>query len=853
MATNYKNIVGTGFPEYVGEQLKVRQNLISKSNRDSSTLQFLTNRNSFVRLSSGVLVKDNSGFTNTLAKNNVLQGGTVSINNNVATFKGKFDSRYTIGATDNLGFKPTPGITNLSVGTGGRWQTLMQADIEFVCYDLDQLDIMSKLYMSLGCHVFLEWGHIPYIDNTGKLTSTVNTLNFFDDEFTKQDQVIRKINQIRKNSKGNYDALLGRVYNFDFNANADGTYNCKIQVMGPGQMIESLRINSFNNYDYDNSPTIEAPKYESALANTLTSLKKYLIDSKITKFKLKTSDKKDLVGNQASDQKDNQYISSDLGVINDKNFFKPLIEDSEDPRLGQSYGDLLNNIYSNCLYKGPNFRLTGNTIGINYVNTFAQYGNAHQIVSNLGEGTDGLNPLDLSLYYGYATVQPTQLSSNEEGTLYSTYITFGHLLTLIQHLSISAESPNRSNSNADNAFSPVIKIDYHPDNTIINRGPLEASINPNVCLIPLAVANRTVEYENGSVISYSGADAFQVYMSPLPTATPTVTSGWLTRITTIGNKDKNLFIESNPNKVNKVLGNKSFEGKIFNILINIDFVLETLKGLTTTNDTSVSLQRFIQSLLDGINISLGQVNNFRLFFDDNSQCLRIIDEIAVEDNLTADNILEIPNYGTNSTVYDYGFQSKISPDLATQIVISTQAESSGGLQEFSEDVLTYRKLNDDVVDRFTGTVKQPQNSISIADSKEGYSTKALQPLFDHLYLCYSESTIKLKNPSSIDSLTNIYKDLQNRQQKFLKEPYGNILIPLEYSITIDGISGVLPYNAFRVPDNRLPKKYRNKVAFAVFSINHNFENNQWTTTLRGQTILLKRANLSEKPNPPLTN
>jgi hypothetical protein len=57
---------------------------------------------------------------------------------------------------------------------------------------------------------------------------------------------------------------------------------------------------------------------------------------------------------------------------------------------------------------------------------------------------------------------------------------------------------------------------------------------------------------------------------------------------------------------------------------------------------------------------------------------------------------------------------------------------------------------------------------------------------------------------------------------------------------MDGIAGVLPYNAFLVPNNRLPKKYRGRVAFCVFSINHNLDDNRWTTTLRGQTILLDK-------------
>ena len=94
-------------------------------------------------------------------------------------------------------------------------------------------------------------------------------------------------------------------------------------------------------------------------------------------------------------------------------------------------------------------------------------------------------------------------------------------------------------------------------------------------------------------------------------------------------------------------------------------------------------------------------------------------------------------------------------------------------------------------------------------------------------------------------MTSPYIDLSNTTSKktFSGDANQNknkssILIPLEYTVTIDGIGGILPYNAFRIPNNRLPERYRDRVAFAVFSINHSFENNSWLTTLRGQTIML---------------
>ena len=93
----YKNIVGTPFPDYVQTQINQRQELVNSTKRDSSTIQWLTNRNSFVRLSSGANVYTGTvGHTPDLAKANVLQGGTVAVNNETdsTTIKKGFKETY---------------------------------------------------------------------------------------------------------------------------------------------------------------------------------------------------------------------------------------------------------------------------------------------------------------------------------------------------------------------------------------------------------------------------------------------------------------------------------------------------------------------------------------------------------------------------------------------------------------------------------------------------------------------------------------------------------------------------------------------------------------------------------------
>ena len=805
--SNYKNIVGTAFPNHIKEQLDLRGEKISASTRDNQTLQYLTNRNSWVRLSSGANTKEGEGYSAKLAQLNVLQGGTIAAGGDKIALRRGFNETYTQGTEDQLGFKPMPGIVGVSVGTGGKWQTLMQANIEIIAYDLDQLDTIQKLYMSLGCTVFLEWGHSNYFKNDGTFQKNPRGIDFF--QIPNKERLLRNGTTFRTKSSGNYECIVGTVYNFDWSANPDGSYNCKIKVMGPGGMVESLRINTtsnidFNIFDQDN----DSAKYTSVLSNALGTIKSYL-------------EKSGVAGSKKSFR--------NFGVINNENFTtkKDTVKNSKGEPL--SYADILNGIYSKAQYKGPQF--LGNNakdLKIDFRSKdFLKYGNAWQLLAGY-ETIDKLTPIDLSLYYGYTSVA----SVNDESKTKLSYITFGHLMTLIQHLGVFVEGSTDSQGKISST-RPAIHLDYNPENTIISTGVLEASIDPSKCMIPYKV-NKMDASETTRV-------SLIKYFSPLDIENPN-TYGWTV---TEGNAKKNFLIQKNVNKaelktikenqINKTYPNSSFQGKLFNVLVNLDFAIKTLEDQSNNSeDKSVNLIEYVNAILDGINISLGKVNSFRTFFDDSSHCIRIVDENVVDRDALKKNIYEIKPFGTQSIAYDYGFSSKVSPKLASQIVISTQ--QGGGISDFPEDVLSYQKLNADIEDRFAQAKLPsipPQNT---KDETNGQDKKSLQTLFDHIYNIYSlQNDINL---NSISNLTTTYSDLQSRNKQFWSKTAGTVLIPLEYNLTIDGISGILPYTAFKVPNNRLPKKYKDRVGFAVFSINHEFNNNQWTTKLRGQTLLL---------------
>jgi len=773
---NYKNIVGSGFPEYVNDQIKKRGEKLNTTNRSNSILEFLTNRNVWFRLSSGVDVNNDSS----LAKNNVLQGGTLNTNQNI---RGGFNETYSKGTNDDLGFKPMPGITNVSIGTGGKWQTLMQADIEFICYDLDQLDRMTKLYMSLGCNVFLEWGHSNYFRKDDTFETNPSSIDFF--EYKDRDKLLKETTNKRQSSQGNYECLLGKVYNFDWSANNDGSYNCKIQVMGSGGIVESLKINTASNVNFDIFLTEEDTdsNYSSDLECILTTYKKF--------FKNATEEEIAFRESAASEGKQDFIISRFIPITLGKK-----AKDSDDNEI--TYGGYLNKVFTEITYRGPVFannKITGNEN--------VRKGNAHQVISGLGTAND----LTTSDYTGYIT---GQVINNTK--FFQTYITLAHLFTLIQHIGIFSEGGGGT------AQKPEVYLDYNPDNTLIKRCfSLQGSVDPSKCLIDQVGIEK-----------------------------------YFDRVIKI--KEYKLQPLNNRNNI------PPFNGKLFNVLVNLDFAIDTLKSLSTSSeDRTVNLMDFITRILDGINVSLGKINSFRPFYDKDSNCIRIIDEHILPDSKN-NEVIEIPNFGTKSLVYDYSFNSKISPKLAAQIVIAAQAAGKD-LGDFPEDILSYASLNGNVKDRLavTKVPAVPPNKKFVTDiKKQLLPFKKLYQLFERVY---NFNDLSVEN---ISSLTTLYNDIQNRdiklpvritQAQLINEFTGQeifpnfgspisipsatptLIIPIEYSIKIDGISGILPYNIFRIPDDRLPKQYRGKVDFAVFSINHEIESNKWYTILRGQIVI----------------
>jgi len=288
-------LIGDPIPDYVQRQIQVRQasygsGTIPGLPRTDENLLHQNSNNAFIKMASGVSVSADklSGSMNSLgfgatevealqgmglAKNYVLFGGTAQITSSLAgnvvlTQKNDFiGDQGAYSATKDFGIVPMPGIESLEVKSLNRG-SLKKATVKLTAQTRDQLAILDVLYMRLGYTVLLEWGNSIYMSSSERETKDANIESgrlqqmytsviegnnlFFNTAWSSHkspSDIAAKIAEVRTLYDGNYDALLGKVSNFNWSFNPDGSYSIELTVISLGDVVESLKTNVPASYE----------------------------------------------------------------------------------------------------------------------------------------------------------------------------------------------------------------------------------------------------------------------------------------------------------------------------------------------------------------------------------------------------------------------------------------------------------------------------------------------------------------------------------------------------------------------------------------------------------------------------
>lgn len=288
------NIVGENHLPYVQDQIKLRQEILGKNLKSNEDVVWANGRDSWIRLMSSVDISDQivlkpgdsvatdttgsddgASFRNQflglenyggpmLAQEMILQGGTLNYDEAKfgiveSTLQNNPNTNVNYGfASDDgqRGYQPMPGITSFSSKTYSNG-SLRKATLQILAHNRNQFNLIDSTYLKLGYTMLLEWGNSTYPLKEIKedvaitryaTTSDLSALSLRDKFLYSYnlgaDYFYTRIEENRKKSQGNYDGFLGKVSNFSWQFNRDGTYEINLELISIGSVVESLKVST---------------------------------------------------------------------------------------------------------------------------------------------------------------------------------------------------------------------------------------------------------------------------------------------------------------------------------------------------------------------------------------------------------------------------------------------------------------------------------------------------------------------------------------------------------------------------------------------------------------------------------
>ena len=879
------NIIGEPIDEKILEQIDLRQKMhgagynASSISRDPKILNYLNNRNAWIKMASGVSIDGNEGLkklkdlstsTNSYLSEEDLKGltgtglaeksvlfNTIQTSNRTKDsknagytprkgvrtdnfFKNSTDKMYGGLGSNSRGLQPVGGITDITVNALNRG-SIKKATVNIKVYNKFQFSIIEMLYLRLGYIMMLEWGWDKYVDaidtsnNPPKIDikdtqSTIIENSWFDGNSYTQRLMLNKINYYNKKYKGNYGGFFGKVSNFSWKLNQDGSYDITINLITLGSVIESLKanistqdlteeeiknaqVNLAKGFDIDKNK--ETGKYDNSIIdnlgdNTITQW----ISTTIISFPFKN--------------KNYLYLPNLAGEPYNSN--NPLR--NKIPQTSQYYvrfGTFLNKLQTLIIGDYKNGNVNGKILEIDTseTNTICNYvTNLIPLESNkcvfsiiFDKNLQDQSELDLNSFN--RILKPFAVKSEE-----NTNIVYGKLMNIYLNLefinsSLESNIDDEGNVNLYNFLESLCKgINDSTGNT--------TNIEPSI------KNDKTIYFlEKNPIKGYDSLDKKEV------------------------KKEYPLEIMGyNSNGSSNFVKDFSFQTKITPNLMAMISIGATAEGSSTKDIDAIPFKKW----------NKGLKNRFEEDYTDSPTIVdpQTDDEIAAEKIINAfksdlsNNKIDYDNWFVTNN-YDWEYQGKKYNNITPP---------EGGLEGPEKDI-----NNDALLDEVVRRIQEYQRDIKAKEATSGRKIVPFGTNVDSILSGYVHHVIQsFGGDTKISRMLEIYNGvgvmydqtisylegkwwLGSDNQDFIKNGVSfwksyireiNLIdfqknninsslsgfIPVELSITMEGISGIKIYNKIKINQKFLPSSYPEALKFIIRGVDHKISNNVWETDIK---------------------
>ena len=812
-------------------------------------------------------------------------------------------------AKDGYGIVPMPSIIDATIRTKSAYGSLREAKIKFTCHNRRQLEILELLYMRPGFPILLEWGWAPYItverhSETGQPLGCKREDYFpymweWFEKNSKINDINKKIIQRKKDSGANYDGFVGFCKNFKFNSRADGGYDCETELIAMGEVLEGLkgRRTGKTLVDAENPENVrevdDLEFYLTSIKNIAENLQRFGTYSRfeketVKKKEIKKGDFLQSFENAQEFVKDFNDLIPDLGEseLTDENIdnrFAPFnakdgktnyynerrkksaeagLHPNRDKAVKQvaafyqeieealdkfiiAKGEPLHNTQDAVNYNPSDpenftiFRSPRNyvrwdflvTILNNFVLARYQTPTKGKTPETITEITCLRNPLSNDTNTKKQNLQYTKYSFNSP-------LTKQHGLTKITARQLPSEQKERKKLGL--TFMMTAKLAQAGEVNV--EEVVDSSFNPNVCLLPHQIAKAQSFAEETDTHIYTDRD--------------------------IG------FVFLDLEHILKVYKELRYDGEN----LNEDF----------------SLFDWIQKIWDDVNRACAGTHSFTLHVEhERPNIARIIDLNFQQDELDKDllpeNLFELKIQSNESIVRDFKYNTTIPSALSATIAVAAQAPNSAS----DLDAVTFSAFNKDIYYRFYVpppdepkplTAEQLAEKAAREQKKRDRLKKKLQDDINKyrvnvakLYLYRVEimrglltddaegevSELTAEKCMSIAknmeglllSIMSRYPLTHQRAGDKIRKPSASksAVVPLKFNAQLDGISGIVIGNVFKIDKTRLPSGYQgDEIGFVVMGENQKITTGgDWVTEIQGQLVILDLAVKEDVKEPKL--
>jgi len=285
-----------------------------------------------------------------------------------------------------------------------------------------------------------------------------------------------------------------------------------------------------------------------------------------------------------------------------------------------------------------------------------------------------------------------------------------------------------------------------------------------------------------------------------------------------------------------------------NVFLNLNWLTETIKS-NVDEDGNVSLFTFLQNICQGINSSLGNVNNLDVTVDEDTNTIKFIDDVPIpgvlekyglNNNPTSFQVYAFsPISGSNnprnlngSFVRDFSIRTEVSNKLATTLSIGAQAVNA----VVASNATALQSWNEGLTDRIS-PVKQMPNE----DKKESATQKYADDIKNFIKLLekYDGKTLSKEELPQLINLNKTwqkYVEARTAEIKQSASPSGVGFIPINLNLVMDGLSGMKIYQTFTINSKFLPLNYPQKLQFLIKGVSHSVTSKGWETTIESFSI-----------------